>query len=360
MTELGRLSQMSQLQVIIASVSQNNIQPLLLCDGQDDVSTACGFRPYKEALKEAGSHTQPIIWLCNDSWLAQQPQELTTTQGHFAAVPANSALMQGHGTHYFVMSYSLANAPNSFEDVQGSFGQVAAGNFVVKTVFTTVEPEVSSPVTPLAAGKAADNGVLPYMLVVFEVGTPPLEATSSSSDESAGGLGLIDLTDDSQAASAESQQEVTLQPSASKKQLGENAMQAEAAKKHASQLSPQAAASEARQRPFNAAIASFGSAEQDSTAGTSGRDQPLGLVGSSRLQTIASGSVSGQPQTELPGISNAQASPRMPGVQSDQGQTSGLAVDHSSAEEVLTAPSGLGQARNQYICHVFPLVCQCI
>jgi len=265
MTELGHLSQKSQLQVIIASVSQNNIQLLLLCDGQDDVSTACGFKPYREGLKEAGSHTQPIIWLCNDSWLAQQSQELTTTLGHLAAVPMNSALMQGHGTHYFVMSYSLANAPKSFEDVQGTFHQVSEGKFVVRTVFTTVEPEVSSPVKQLGAGTVADNHVLPYMLVVFEVGTPPPEAVGSSSDESAGALGLIDLTDDSQAASATSQQEVTLQPSASKKRLGEHTAQAEAAKKHAGQLSPQAAASEARQQPFNAVIASFGLGEQDST-----------------------------------------------------------------------------------------------
>ena len=96
MTELGRLSRTSQLQVIIASVSQSNIQPLLLCDGQDDddVSTACGFKPFREGLKEAGSSTQPIIWLCNDPWLAQQSQELTTTLGLLAAVPTNSAHMQ--------------------------------------------------------------------------------------------------------------------------------------------------------------------------------------------------------------------------------------------------------------------------
>ncbi len=355
MTELGHLSQKSQLQVIIASVSQNNIQLLLLCDGQDDVSTACGFKPYREGLKEAGSHTQPIIWLCNDSWLAQQSQELTTTLGHLAAVPMNSALMQGHGTHYFVMSYSLANAPKSFEDVQGTFHQVSEGKFVVRTVFTTVEPEVSSPVKQLGAGTVADNHVLPYMLVVFEVGTPPPEAVGSSSDESAGALGLIDLTDDSQAASATSQQEVTLQPSASKKRLGEHTAQAEAAKKHAGQLSPQAAASEARQQPFNAVIASFGLGEQDSTAGTSGRDQPLGLAGSSRLQTIASGSVSGQPQPELPGTSSAQACPPMPGVQSEQGQTSGLAASDSPAGQVLTAPPGPPQVRNQYPCHAFSI-----
>ena len=143
---------------------------LLLFDGtQHMISTDAGFEPFKSGLKRPDSRTQPIFWLSNDTWLAQRPQQLSTTVGHLASVPQNSAHMQTHGTHYLIMQYSSANAPQTLEEVQAVFQKVSAGRFGVTGVFTTVQPEADSTSQGSLSSAIAKHGGLPYLLVEFKV-----------------------------------------------------------------------------------------------------------------------------------------------------------------------------------------------
>lgn len=231
-TELGRQSHEVQLQLImqyITSLTQST--PLLLCDSKDLVSTKAGFefKPFRAGLEEVESYKQSVVWLCSDSWLAQQTQELSNSLGQLAAVPVNSEVMQGYGTHYYIMGYSLANALCSVDEIHAAF-QKASRSCVVKTVLTTVKPEVSRPCQPQATGAIVDNNVLPYMLVVFEVGSAPAEAAAQTSEDTQSDPELIDLTDDSQAVPSVSQGEHSSQSSASKKRLAEGCKQADIAR----------------------------------------------------------------------------------------------------------------------------------
>lgn len=182
-SSLGYQSQTVQLLSVLEYIKclrQNDAKPLLLCDGQDDVSTEFGFQPFMTGLQEAGLHRQSIVWLSNNFLLGQQPRELGHTLGQLAAVPMHYDVMRSHGIHHVIMRYSLANAPCTVQEVQNAFQQASA-SFVVKSVFTTAKPDFSSCSQPLALGAIADHRALPYMLVVFEVGLPPTEAAGKSS-----------------------------------------------------------------------------------------------------------------------------------------------------------------------------------
>ena len=230
-----------------------NPKPLLLCDGnsKDHVSMTLGFRPYRTVLEEGVTHAQPVVWLSNDFLQAQQHCELEHTLRKLAAVPRNSVLMQGHGIHYLVMGYSLANALQRLQDVQEKFQQFS---WKATTVFTTVKPEVSRPHPPTAASAVNTNSPLPYMLVVFEVGTPPAESTDLGSQDSNTNLPL----EDSHVVAATSRQESTPKPSPSRKRPGEHSAPAGAGKRLATQASTQAAASAVNQQPLEAAVATSG------------------------------------------------------------------------------------------------------
>lgn len=118
-TDLGQCSQQLQLQLLVQTVQRQcpAVQPLLLCHEQDDQDTAADFQSFRTVLQQAAQPAQPIVWLSNQTWLAQLPQELRTTLGYLASVPQNSALMQEHGCHYLIMRYSSANAPQTLEEV---------------------------------------------------------------------------------------------------------------------------------------------------------------------------------------------------------------------------------------------------
>ena len=251
-TDLGCRSQQLQLQQMVAGIQmQHGVEPLLLCHSHNSpVTAAVGFKHFGTGLQEsaAGSQTQPIVWLSNDAWLAQSPTELSTTLGYLTRVHCNSAHMQSHGNHYLIMQYSSANAPLTVEEVQAEFSRMSSSSFRVKRVQTTVQPNADNTHDWPPCNAVAANSALPYMLVEFEVGTPPAEPVDGSSTES----DQIDLTGDSPAASPTGQRERspkhtptkrpaehTAGPAATKKRVSSSAETA------AARMSPQNASSAA-------------------------------------------------------------------------------------------------------------------
>ena len=231
-SDLGRKSQQLQLQLQVAGIQGlSSEQFLLLCDGtQHMISTDAGFEPFKIGLQRPESQTQRIFWLSNDTWLAQRPQELSTTVGHLASVPQNSAHMQTHSTHYLIMQYSSANAPQTLEKVQAVFWEVSAGRFRATGVLTTVQPEADSNSQWSLPSAIARHGVLPYLLVEFEVGVAIV--TPGARPRAAGQTSPV------------SGQQAELHPRTSpqKRSADSNVQPAAAKKQQPSPVTPQAAA----------------------------------------------------------------------------------------------------------------------
>lgn len=158
-----------QLQLVMQHIEGVCVDPLKICQSEDDLSRSSGFDTRKDQYD--GQHSkQPVVWLQNSSLFMQKDNELCHTLQYLAAYADDGSLLQGSTDHYLVMSYSRANAQQTVATIVSAFARTAP-SFSVKAVYTTVQPSgVSSAssgnTAPAPLPRALDSS-LPYMLVVF-------------------------------------------------------------------------------------------------------------------------------------------------------------------------------------------------